>query len=116
MQNKVNREDLIAELADVINNIKLPHPVKVAIDGGGNAGKTTFANELQRNLENLGRRVIRSTIDGFHNPPEIRRRQGKFSPKGYFEDSYNYPLLKKYLLDPLGPEGNLYNSIHSDGS
>ena len=107
MQNKVNREDLIAELASVINNIKIPHPVKVAIDGGGNAGKTTFANELQKDLENLGRKVIRSTIDGFHNPPKIRRRQGKFSPKGYLEDSYNYPLLKKYLLDPLGPEGNL---------
>ena len=107
MQNNVKREDLITELAEVINRIKLPHPVRVAIDGGGNAGKTTFADELRAGLENLGRKVIRSTIDGFHNPPEIRRKQGKFSPKGYLEDSYNYPLLKKHLLDPLGPNGNL---------
>ena len=107
MQNNPKREDLITEIAEVINNIKLPHPVRVAIDGGGNAGKTTFADELNKKLILLGRNTIRSTIDGFHNPPEIRRRQGKYSPKGYFEDSYNYPDLKQYLLDPLGPGGSL---------
>ena len=107
MQNKVRREDIIAEIADVINHIDLPHPVRVAIDGGGAAGKTTFADELVAPLEKFGRTVIRSTIDGFHNPPEIRRRQGKYSPKGYFEDSYDYPQLKKYLLEPLGPNGDL---------
>jgi uridine kinase len=107
MQNSPSRDDLISEIAEVINNINLPHPVRVAIDGGGNAGKTTLADELSLKLNNLGRSVIRSTIDGFHNPPEIRRKQGKYSPRGYFEDSYNYPLLKKFLLDPLGPNGNL---------
>lgn len=107
MQNKVQRKDLIAEIAEVINQIKLPHPVRVAIDGGGNAGKTTFAEELSDKLNDLGRDVIKSTMDGFHNAPEIRRKQGKYSPKGYFEDSFNYALLKKYLLDPLGPGGNL---------
>ena len=106
--NKPKREDLINEIASVINKIDLPHPVRVGIDGGGAAGKTTFADELVEPLEKLGRNVIRSTIDGFHNPPEIRRRQGKYSPKGYFEDSYDYPQLKKYLLEPLGPNGNLH--------
>lgn len=107
MQNNTNRNDLVNEIAGVINQIDLPHPVRVAIDGSGAAGKTTFANELIEPLENLGRTVIRSTIDGFHNPPEIRRRQGQFSPKGYYEDSYDYPQLKKYLLEPLGPNGDL---------
>ena len=103
----IRREDLVSEIAEVINKIELPHPVRVAIDGGGNAGKTTFANEIEEALVKLDRNVIRSTIDGFHNPPEIRRRQGQYSPKGYFEDSYNYPKLKKYLLEPLGPNGNM---------
>lgn len=107
MQNKTSRKDLLYEIAEVINQIDLPHPVRVGIDGGGAAGKTTFANELIEPLEKLGRTVIRSTIDGFHNPPEIRRKQGQFSPKGYYEDSYDYPQLKKYLLEPLGPNGNL---------
>lgn len=107
MQNKTSRKDLLNEIAEVISQIHLPHPVRVGIDGGGAAGKTTFADELIEPLEKLGRTVIRSTIDGFHNPPEIRRRQGQFSPKGYYEDSYDYPQLKKYLLEPLGPNGSL---------
>ncbi len=107
MQNRPSREEIINQIAKTINKIDLSHPVKVAIDGPGNAGKTTFANVLSDSLNKLGRNVIRSTIDGFHNPPEFRRRQGKFSPKGYLEDSHNYDLLKKYLLDPLGPGGNL---------
>jgi len=107
MPIKTDRKDLINEIADIINQIDLPHPIRVGIDGSGASGKTTFADELIKPLEKLGRPVIRSTIDGFHNPPEIRRRQGIYSPEGYFEDSYNYPHLKKYLLEPLGPNGSL---------
>ena len=107
MRNDKSRTEIIKEIAKIINKTDFPHPVRVAIDGAGNAGKTTFANELSRDLKKLGRNVIRSTIDGFHHPPEFRRRQGQFSPKGYLEDSHNYDLLKKYLLDPLGPNGNL---------
>lgn len=69
---KEKRKHIINEIASVINQIDLPHPVRVAIDGGGAAGKTTIANELIEPLEKLGRRVISSTIDGFHNPLEIR--------------------------------------------
>jgi len=107
LENKVNRKKIIGEIAKVINQIQLPHPVRVSIDGAGNAGKTTFANELAESLKKLNREIIRSTIDGFHHPPEHRRKQGKFSPKGYLEDSHNYDLLKKYLLNPLSPNGNL---------
>jgi uridine kinase len=107
MIQNISREKILWELSEVINAIKLPHPVRVAVDGPGNAGKTTFANELKDNLEKMGRRVIRSTIDGFHNTAEVRYKKGKFSPRGYLEDSYNYPLLKKYLLDPFGLNGNL---------
>jgi uridine kinase len=103
-----NRKKIVAEIARIINQIELPHPVRVAIDGAGNAGKTTFANELGETLLEHGRTVIRSTIDGFHNPPEIRRRKGKYSPIGYLEDSYDYPQLKRYLLEPLGPNGDLF--------
>ena len=30
---------------------------------------------------------------------------GKTSPEGFFFDSYNYPLLKTLLLEPLSPQG-----------
>ena len=107
MDSIIVRKILVCEIANIINNIKLPHPIRVAIDGPGNAGKTTFANEIAEQLKLLNRNVIRSTIDGFHNPPEFRRRQGQFSPKGYLEDSHNYPSIIKYLLEPLGPNGTL---------
>ena len=107
MQQNNTRKELIDELAEVINRIDLPHPVRVGIDGAGNAGKTTLADELVEPLEKLGRTVIRATIDGFHNSPDVRRRQGRYSPQGYLEDSYNYNALKRYLLDPLGPNGDL---------
>ncbi len=107
MRTSPNRTELILELATIINQIELPHPVLVGIDGAGNAGKTTFADELAEPLKKFGRNIIRTTIDGFHNPPEIRRTKGKYSPQGYLEDSYNYSSIKKYLIDPLGPNGNL---------
>ncbi|MBK8944669.1 MAG: hypothetical protein IPM32_05275 [Ignavibacteriae bacterium] len=107
MHKIFSRKNLLSKIAKIINEIKLYHPTRVAIDGPGNAGKTTFANELEIELNKLERNVIRSSIDGFHHPPEFRRKQGQFSPKGYLEDSHNYESIKKYLLTPLGPNGNL---------
>ena len=52
MQQNNTRKELIDELAEVINRIDLPHPVRVGIDGAGNAGKTTLADELVEPLEN----------------------------------------------------------------
>ena len=84
-----------------------PHPVRVAIDGVDAAGKTTLADELAPVIEDLGRPVIRASIDGFHNPAATRRRRGPLSSEGYFYDSFNYPALIEVLLRPLGPGGSL---------
>ncbi len=100
------RRELVKELADTICGIHRPHPVRVAFDGIPAAGKTTLADEMAEELESRGRKVIRGTIDGFHNPPEVRRRQGSLCPNGYYEDSFNFPAIKELLLDPLGPDGN----------
>jgi len=72
------------------------------VDG---AGKTTFADELARVLEAMDRRVIRASVDGFHNSASIRYRRGRTSPEGFFADSYNYEQLRAALLDPLSPRG-----------
>jgi uridine kinase len=76
---------------------------RVGVDGVDGAGKSTFANELARSLEALGRRTIRASVDGFHNPKSVRYRLGRRSPEGYFLDSYDYPVLMEALLDPLAP-------------
>jgi uridine kinase len=81
--------------------------VRVAIDGVDGAGKTTFANELAEVVGGLGRPVIRASVDGFHNPRVVRYAQAKQSAIGFFENSYNYALLKQYLLNPLSPSATV---------
>jgi uridine kinase len=100
------RTDLLAAIAHTVIGLAPDRIVRVAIDGVDGAGKTTFADELARVVGDLGRPVIRASVDGFHNPRAIRYAQGKQSPVGFFENSYYYTALKQYLLEPLDPDGS----------
>lgn len=73
----------------------------VAVDGVDGAGKTTFADELAETLRSMSATVMRASVDSFHHPRSIRYRQGRDSPHGFFDDSYDYATLKRVLLDPL---------------
>ena len=79
---------------------------KVAVDGVDGVGKTTFANSLGEWLGSRGRQVIRSSVDGFHNPQAIRHRLGRASPDGFYRHSYDHSALRQNLLDPLSPGGS----------
>ncbi|MCR6688733.1 uridine kinase [Cellulomonas sp.] len=81
-------------------------PVRVGVDGADGAGKTTFADALGAHLADRDVPVVRSSVDGFHRPRAQRYRQGPASPRGFFEDSYDYAALRRELLDPLGPHGD----------
>lgn len=100
------RRTLLSDLADRLVGTSPDRTVRIAIDGVDGAGKTTFANELGISVATKGRPVIRASVDGFHNPRAVRYQRGRHSPEGFFEDSYNYPALKQYLLDPLSPDGS----------
>lgn len=103
----ITRNDLLDYLATRILALKLSHPALVAFDGVDAAGKTTLADELAVFLPSItNRQVIRASIDRFHNPREVRYRQGPDSPAGYYEDSFDIPALKRSLLEPLGPGGS----------
>jgi uridine kinase len=41
------------------------------------------------------------SIDDFHNVREVRHKQGKESPLGFFEDSFDYKKLKDRVLIPI---------------
>ncbi|MBN1313753.1 MAG: uridine kinase [Anaerolineae bacterium] len=103
----MKRDDLIIELARLIDSVRRPHPTRVAIDGVDAAGKTMLADELVSPLEAHGRHIIRASIDDFHHPRAVRYRRGSLSPEGYYKDSFDHDLIKKALLEPLGPEGSL---------
>ena len=103
----MSRRALVATLADRIDAIALPHPTRVGVDGPSAAGKTTLADEIASALRERGRHVVRASIDGFHNPPEVRRRRGLLDPQGYLDDSFDLAAVARELLDPLGPGGDL---------
>lgn len=102
------RQRLLGELAGLIDSLALFHPTRVAIDGVDAAGKTTLADELAGPLVERNRRVIRASIDGLHNPREVRYRRWPDSPEGYYLDSFDYDALRTSLLEPLGPGGDLH--------
>ena len=96
----------IDQLAGAIAGLKLGHPTRVAVDGRTASGKTTLAAELVEALRLRGRPVISTSIDGFHRPKVERYRQGRHSPKGYYEDARDLAAIRRLLLDPLGPGGD----------
>ncbi|WP_270606795.1 hypothetical protein [Bacillus mobilis] len=108
----MNRKQRIKEIADDILKLNVTHPTRVGVSGITASGKTTFANELAEEIKERGVRVIRASIDDFHNPRAIRYAQGKESARGYYEDAHDYIAFKERLLKPLGPNGNLlYETI-----
>ncbi len=111
----MDRDTLLAQLADRIAGVARRHPIRVAIDGVDGAGKTVMADQLVHPIERLGRSTIRASVDGFHNPRDVRYRRGADSPQGFYHDSYNYSRLIEYVLEPLGPGGSrLYRSAAFD--
>lgn len=102
----MNRQELLAELADRIVAVRLDHPLRVAIDGVDGAGKTMLADELEAPVAARGRPVIRASVDHFHNPRAIRYRRGADSPQGYYRDSFDHAAIESRLLRPLGPDGD----------
>ena len=50
--------------------------------------------------------MIHASVDGFHNPREIRYRLGRASPEGFFRNSYDHEKLISLLLAPFSPSGS----------
>ena len=103
----MDRKLALIELEDMIVGIQKPHPLRVGIDGIDCAGKSTLADELDVLLRGKGHDTIRASIDGFHNPRAIRYHEGRSSPQGYFQDSFDLGAVLTCLLLPLGPGGSM---------
>lgn len=74
----------------------------VGIDGRSGSGKSTFADELARELDARGHAVIRSTTDLFHRPRSERMHLGPTSPDGYYLHSHQIDTIVEALLAPFG--------------
>jgi hypothetical protein len=100
-----DREATLGELAGLILALERSSPVRVAIDGRTASGKTTFANELGAVVAQRNREVIRTSIDGFHQPRAERYARGRYSPEGHYFDAWDLGAIRGLLLDPLRPGG-----------
>lgn len=100
---------------DVAERRVTERPLLVAIDGIDGSGKSTFADELAARLADRGLSVVRSTVDSFHNPRDVRRSKGPSSPVGFYLDSHDLDALRRLLLDPMraGP-GETYRAAAFD--
>lgn len=100
-----NRVAVLNQIAAEVRCVLTSGVTFVGIDGVDGAGKTCFADELATCFPDL--EVIRSSVDGFHNPRAIRYEKGKHSPEGFFHDSFDYRQLRESLLDPLSAGGTM---------
>jgi uridine kinase len=100
------RAAVLDELVARILAVRVPHPVRVAIDGPDAAGKTTLARELAVRIRAAGRPVLRASGDDFAHPAAVRHRRGRDDPDGYRLDTLDEDALREALLVPLGPGGD----------
>ncbi|GAA4605248.1 uridine kinase [Actinoplanes octamycinicus] len=98
--------DVVDEVAGRIPASRDGACLRVGVDGPDGSGKTFFAERLAGAVRALGRPVVRVSIDDFHNVREVRYRQGRTSPRGFWEDSYNYERFRADVLEPFGPGGS----------
>lgn len=78
----------------------------IAVEGRDGVGKTHFADALQVAFARAGVEAFRASADDFHRPQAFRYRQGRDSPKGYFEDAFDIELLDRVLLHPFRMGGS----------
>ena len=96
------RDAVLERLCASILALEISGPLRVAIDGRTASGKTIFADELAALVEARGRKPIRTSIDGFHNPKAERYARGRYSAEGYYFDARDLSAFA-YFVAPLGP-------------
>ncbi|WP_213814043.1 uridine kinase [Glaciihabitans sp. dw_435] len=100
------RDDTIGALADEILHNYAHGRVVIAIDGPDGAGKSRFADDLARVMGERGAAAFRASIDDFHHPYAEATRAGEFDPAGWYENAYDYDLLKTALISPFRSGGS----------
>lgn len=108
----MTRSRLIQTIAESINKKYVNRQLIVAIDGVDASGKTYLADELIKPLTQRNFKVLRASIDGFHNSAELRYKMGKNSAEGYYLCSFNYSELTAKLLKPFTQGNKVVTSIY----
>src|SRR4051794_28285025 len=106
-KNGGTRAEVVATLVRTITGLRLPHPTRVGVDGGSNAGKTTLADEMAAALQAAGRQTLRCSFDNFHRKGhKSRTRRGEWPPPLFFDEGYDYAVFRAWMLEPLAAGGS----------
>jgi uridine kinase len=100
------QKELYTRLADLMLRRNPRGRRLVAVEGRDGTGKTHFADALQVAFARAGVEAFRASADDFHRPQAFRYRQGRDSPKGYYEDAFDVELLDRVLLQPFRMGGS----------
>ena len=77
----------------------------VAVDGIPGSGTASFADDLAEAFREDGRTAFRASIDDFHRPREERYARRRQSGEGYYQDSFDYSLFRRALIEPFRIRG-----------
>lgn len=80
---------------------------RVAVDGAVPADTGLVASAMTREVEAAGRPVIRIRTADFLRPRSVRLEQGSGDPDAGYERWVDHLALRREVLDPLGPSGEL---------
>lgn len=100
------RRELLEQLRDeFLHNYGRGRRI-LAIDGPDGAGKTRLADDLALAFSRIQVDVFRASIDDFHAPRDVRHARGRLSPEGYYDDAFDYSLLRRVLVEPFRMGGS----------
>jgi uridine kinase len=100
------RVELLRDLRTEITHNYRVGRVIVAVDGISGSGTAAFADDLAEVFREDDHAVFRASIDHFHRPREDRYARGQDSAEGYYEDSFNYSLFRRVLIEPFRMAGS----------
>ena len=100
------RVDLLRDLRTEITHNYRVGRVIIAVDGRSGSGTAGFADDLAEVFREDDHAVFRASIDDFHRPREERYARGRDSADGYYNDSFDYSLFKRALIEPFRMAGS----------
>jgi uridine kinase len=99
------RREVIAQVVESIDALG-PSRLRIAIDGFTAAGKTSLGHEIARGIADLGRQVLRASLDDFKRPWREAHLYDRTSGEGYYRNAFDYETVRRLLLEPAGPQGS----------
>jgi len=96
----------VADLvADRVAALRLPHPVRVAIDGPPWSG-LALAPLLASALATWARTTLVVRATDYLRPASLRLERGRDDPDAFYDDWLDVVGLRREVLEPAGPDGS----------